>query len=252
MSSMSRSAQVHERPADGRVDVAVGEPGGGQRRPMRSASTGLTGSEAPAAAASTQISESGRNRDAASSMASSSASTMARARDSTVGSVTSRCIPVVHRVHSESAGAAPPTSEKGDTGHGSNGGGTFFEPCKNCFPWRHRRLLAPSLGATPDLAPALLVVEDDRALSALLVELLTGEGYRVDTAYDGQQGMHRGLTGNYDALVVDRGLPVMDGADLVALLRSRGITTPALILTARGSVEDRVRGSLTPVRRTTW
>lgn len=95
---------------------------------------------------------------------------------------------------------------------------------------------------TPDLAPALLVVEDDRALSALLVELLTGEGYRVDTAYDGQQGMHRGLTGNYDALVVDRGLPVMDGADLVALLRSRGITTPALILTARGSVEDRVEG----------
>ena len=96
--------------------------------------------------------------------------------------------------------------------------------------------------STPDLAPALLVVEDDRALSALLVELLTGEGYRVDTAYDGQQGMHRGLTGNYDALVVDRGLPVMDGADLVALLRSRGITTPALILTARGSVEDRVEG----------
>ena len=86
------------------------------------------------------------------------------------------------------------------------------------------------------------MVEDDRALSALLVELLTGEGYRVDTAYDGQQGMHRGLTGNYDALVVDRGLPVMDGADLVALLRSRGITTPALILTARGSVEDRVEG----------
>ena len=96
--------------------------------------------------------------------------------------------------------------------------------------------------STPDLAPALLVVEDDRALSALLVELLTGEGYRVDTAYDGQQGMHRGLTGNYDALVVDRGLPVMDGADLVALLRSRGVTSPALILTARGAVEDRVEG----------
>ncbi len=96
--------------------------------------------------------------------------------------------------------------------------------------------------STPEPAPALLVVEDDRALSALLVELLTGEGYRVDTAYDGQQGMHRGLTGDYDALIVDRGLPVMDGAELVALLRSRGVTTPALILTARGSVEDRVEG----------
>ena len=91
-------------------------------------------------------------------------------------------------------------------------------------------------------SPLLLVVEDDRALSALLAELFTAEGYRVDTAYDAQQGMHRVLTGNYDALIVDRGLAVMDGADLIALLRSRGISAPALILTARGSVEDRVAG----------
>ena len=91
-------------------------------------------------------------------------------------------------------------------------------------------------------SPQLLVVEDDRALSAMLDELFTAEGYRVDTAYDAQQGMHSALTGDYDALIVDRGLAVMDGADLIALLRSRGITTPALILTARGSVEDRVEG----------
>lgn len=91
-------------------------------------------------------------------------------------------------------------------------------------------------------SPLLLVVEDDRALSALLDDLFTAEGYRVDTAYDAQQGMHSGLTGNYDALIVDRGLAVMDGADLIALLRARGITTPALILTARGSIEDRVEG----------
>ena len=88
----------------------------------------------------------------------------------------------------------------------------------------------------------LLVVEDDRALSSMLEELFTGEGYRVDAAYDAQQGMHRGLTGDYDALIIDRGLPVMDGVELVALLRSRGIATPALILTARGSVDDRVEG----------
>ena len=94
----------------------------------------------------------------------------------------------------------------------------------------------------PNTGPTLLVVEDDRALSSMLAELFTDEGYRVDTAYDGQQGMHRGLTGNYDALIVDRGLPVMDGVELVALLRSRGVTTPALILTARGAVEDRVEG----------
>lgn len=92
------------------------------------------------------------------------------------------------------------------------------------------------------MGPRLLVVEDDRVLSGMLAELFSGEGYRVDTAYDGQQGMHRGLTGDYDAMIVDRGLPVMDGAELVALLRSRGITTPALILTARGAVEDRVEG----------
>lgn len=79
-------------------------------------------------------------------------------------------------------------------------------------------------------------------LSGMLAQLFADEGYRVETAYDGQQGMHRGLTGRFDAMIVDRGLPVMDGADLVALLRSRGITTPALILTARGAVEDRVEG----------
>ena len=91
-------------------------------------------------------------------------------------------------------------------------------------------------------SPLLLVVEDDRALSAMLVELFLGEGYRVDAVFDAQQGMHRGLTRDYDALVVDRGLPVMDGVDLIALLRSRGIATPALILTGRGAVEDRVEG----------
>ena len=98
------------------------------------------------------------------------------------------------------------------------------------------------LETVPDIAPSLLLVEDDRALSAMLVELFTDEGYRVQTAFDGQQGMHLGLTGSFDAMIFDRGLPVMDGADLVALLRSRGISTPALILTARGSVEDRVEG----------
>lgn len=90
--------------------------------------------------------------------------------------------------------------------------------------------------------PLLLVVEDDRVLSVLLTDLFTAEGYRVECAYDGQQGLHKALTGNHDALVVDRGLAVMDGAELIAVLRGRGITTPALLLTARGSVEDRVEG----------
>ncbi len=88
----------------------------------------------------------------------------------------------------------------------------------------------------------LLVVEDDSKLCALLTELFTEEGYLVEVARDGQQGLHRGLTGSYDAMIVDRGLPVMDGSDLVAVLRSRGISTPVLLLTARGAVADRVEG----------
>lgn len=76
----------------------------------------------------------------------------------------------------------------------------------------------------------------------MLAEIFAGQGYRVDTVHDAQQGMHHALTRDYDAMVIDRGLPVMDGADLVALLRARGVTTPALILTARGSVEDLVDG----------
>ncbi|MGX9790727.1 response regulator transcription factor [Mycobacterium sp. MMS18-G62] len=96
--------------------------------------------------------------------------------------------------------------------------------------------------AIPVADATLLLVEDDRALSAMLADLFTEQGYRVDAAYDAQQALHRGLVGAYDALIVDRGLPVMDGSELIALLRSRGVTTPALILTARGSVADRVEG----------
>ncbi|MCW2734673.1 MAG: Response regulator MprA [Mycobacterium sp.] len=91
-------------------------------------------------------------------------------------------------------------------------------------------------------APRLLIVEDDRALSAMLVELFTDEGYQVDVAYDAQQGLHRGLTQRHDALIVDRGLPVRDGLELVTSLRSRGIATPILVLTARGALADRVDG----------
>jgi two-component system response regulator QseB len=91
-------------------------------------------------------------------------------------------------------------------------------------------------------APALLLVEDDRQLSELLAELLTGAGYRVDAALDGQAGLHNGLTRKYDAMVIDRGLPGIEGGDLVARLRARGVSTPVLLLTARGSLEDVVAG----------
>jgi two-component system response regulator QseB len=94
----------------------------------------------------------------------------------------------------------------------------------------------------PSVPPDLLLVEDDGALSGLLTELLTDEGYAVDQARDGQQGLHLGLTRRYDIIVLDRGLPAIEGVDLLRRLRRGGVATPALILTARGTVADRVEG----------
>lgn len=88
----------------------------------------------------------------------------------------------------------------------------------------------------------LLLVEDDAKLADLLARLLDGEGYEVDLAGDGQSGLHRGLTRRYAVMVVDRGLPAVEGVDLVRRLRSRGVTTPVLVLTARGTTQDRVEG----------
>ena len=91
-------------------------------------------------------------------------------------------------------------------------------------------------------ASSLLVVEDDPQLAQMLDELLTLEGYRVDLARDGQRGLHLGLSRSFDAILLDRGLPAIDGLDLLARLRSRGIGTPVLILSALGQPRDRVDG----------
>jgi len=88
---------------------------------------------------------------------------------------------------------------------------------------------------------ALLLVEDDDQLGPLLVDVL-GEAYDVHLARDGQSGLHSALTRDYAVMVIDRGLPVIDGVDLVRRLRQRGVTTPILILTARAAVADRVEG----------
>ncbi|MEU4363632.1 response regulator transcription factor [Promicromonospora sp. NPDC023987] len=91
-------------------------------------------------------------------------------------------------------------------------------------------------------ARRVLLVEDDKRLSELLVRLLTAESYEVVSVFDGQAGLHHGLTGRWDALVIDRTLPALEGVELVRRLRSRGITTPMMLLTARGTTEDRVEG----------
>lgn len=96
--------------------------------------------------------------------------------------------------------------------------------------------------STPAAGGHLLVIEDDRQLAALLEKLFLGQGYTVDLAHDGQAGLHRGLSRSYTAMVIDRGLPVLDGVELLSRLRSRGVLTPALVLTAHGTLSDRVEG----------
>ncbi|MFK4084961.1 response regulator transcription factor [Kribbella sp. NPDC020789] len=90
--------------------------------------------------------------------------------------------------------------------------------------------------------PRLLLVEDDQELTGLLVRVLGDEGYRVTTARDGQRGLHLGLSEQFEVMIVDRGLPAIEGLDLIARLRSRGMGTPILVLSARGSTEERVDG----------
>jgi two-component system, OmpR family, response regulator QseB len=90
--------------------------------------------------------------------------------------------------------------------------------------------------------PRLLLVEDDANLSGMLMELFDEEGYEATLARDGQEGLHQGLVGEFDLMVVDRGLPAVEGVDLVSRLRSRGIGVPILVLTARNAVSDRVEG----------
>jgi len=90
--------------------------------------------------------------------------------------------------------------------------------------------------------PTVLLVEDDRRLAEMVTALLVEEGYCVEVAGGGQAGLHMGLTRHYGVLIIDRGLPVLEGLELLRKLRSNGISTPALILTARGSLTDRVEG----------
>jgi two-component system, OmpR family, response regulator len=88
----------------------------------------------------------------------------------------------------------------------------------------------------------LLVIEDDREAAAYIAKGLSESGYVVDCAADGREGLFMATSGAYDALIVDRMLPQMDGLALIAALRSAEIRTPVLILSALGAVDDRVKG----------
>jgi two-component system, OmpR family, response regulator len=88
----------------------------------------------------------------------------------------------------------------------------------------------------------VLVIEDDAETAEQVIDGLRASGYEVDLAVDGADGLRRGLAADYVVMTVDRMVPGIDGIEVIRRLRQKGVVTPALILSARGEVDDRVRG----------
>jgi DNA-binding response OmpR family regulator len=88
----------------------------------------------------------------------------------------------------------------------------------------------------------ILVVEDEKRLAYLLRRVLLEERHTVDLAHDGNEGLKLALSDSYDVVVLDLMLPEMDGLEICRQIRAEKIMVPVLMLTARGSVEDRVTG----------
>jgi two-component system OmpR family response regulator len=88
----------------------------------------------------------------------------------------------------------------------------------------------------------ILVIEDDRETAEQLVDSLATSGYQVDLAVDGNDGLRRGRSAEYAVMTIDRMLPGIDGVAIIQRLRHEGIVTPALIVSALGEIDDRVRG----------
>jgi len=88
----------------------------------------------------------------------------------------------------------------------------------------------------------LLIVEDTKKTADLLQKGLGQHGFVTDVAGDGDSALRQCMSGHYDALVIDVMIPGLDGYELLASLRGRGVRTPAIFLTARGTIEDRLRG----------
>lgn len=88
----------------------------------------------------------------------------------------------------------------------------------------------------------VLIVEDDRLLSEALQTLLTLQGFEVEAVYDGEDGAEYAETGIYDLLILDVMMPKLDGYQVTRQVRAHRITTPILMLTAKGEVQDRIQG----------
>jgi two-component system OmpR family response regulator len=88
----------------------------------------------------------------------------------------------------------------------------------------------------------ILVIEDDAETAEQLIDCLQTSGYSVDLAADGEDGLKRARSADYVVMTVDRMLPRIDGIEVIRRLRDEGVMTPALILSALGEIDDRVRG----------
>jgi len=88
----------------------------------------------------------------------------------------------------------------------------------------------------------VLVIEDDAETAKQIVDFLTMRGYEADLAVNGDDGLRLGESTEYAVIVIDRMLPIVDGLAIIRRLRETGVVTPALIISALGEVDDRVRG----------
>ena len=88
----------------------------------------------------------------------------------------------------------------------------------------------------------ILLVEDEPGLTLILSDVLRSEGYVVENAQDGERGLQLATGEYFDLLVLDVGLPKKNGFDVLRDLRQRGVTTPTIMLTARGQVVDKILG----------
>src|SRR3569833_1101368 len=106
-----------------------------------------------------------------------------------------------------------------------------------------QRAFGRAADAQPDrVTMRLLVVDDDRDAADYLVKAFREVGHVADAATDGEDGLAMALDGEYDVLIVDRMLPKRDGLSVIGELRKKRIETPALILSALGQVDARVKG----------
>ncbi len=88
----------------------------------------------------------------------------------------------------------------------------------------------------------VLIVEDNYELNKTLKEILELNGYLVESAYDGEEALDYILSGDYDIIILDILLPKLDGYDVCKIIRDKGIKTPVLMLTAKGTIQDKVKG----------